>query len=151
MDRTLKEALLAHCRNEAQARVNRIAEVMRRAQETANEDTKSSAGDKYETGRAMMHLEQEKNQRQLTEAQRLMETLSQVSLHKEHEEVGFGSLVETNTGIFFISVSLGRISLEGQTYFAISSVSPMGKALSGKRAGEKASVNGREIQIVSLC
>jgi hypothetical protein len=49
-------------------RIASAEEAIRMAQESANQEGKSSAGDKYETGRAMAQLEIEKASGQLAEA-----------------------------------------------------------------------------------
>ena len=63
------------------------------AQEAANDDTKSTAGDKHETGRAMMHLEREKGEMQLIEAEKLKSFLDRVDISKTYQTVQTGSLV----------------------------------------------------------
>ena len=146
----MKEQLLAYCKNQVQERVERIRQEISHAQETANDDTKSSAGDKYETGRAMMHLQQEQSRGKLNEALKLIETLSKVPVNTDEEIVSFGSLVKSSTGWFFLSVSLGKVNMDGNTYFLISTASPMGKALLGKRVGDQVAVNGRNMEIMGI-
>ena len=50
------------------------------AQEAANEEGKSSVGDKYETGRAMMQIERDKAAQQLDEALKLKNIIDQISI-----------------------------------------------------------------------
>jgi hypothetical protein len=52
-----------------------------------------------------------------------------------------GSLVKTSRGTFFISIGAGRIPVDGTDYLAVSSASPMGMALRGKRVGDIAMFN----------
>src|ERR1700736_1647953 len=53
-------------------------EAMEQAQEAANSEEKSSAGDKYETGRAMGHLQKDMHARQLAESVKELATLHAV-------------------------------------------------------------------------
>lgn len=149
-ENTLKHRLLAACAAYVQDRVDRGKEAMESAQESANTETKSSAGDKHETGRAMAQLEREKSARQLAEAMKLKHALASVDADKVHDSVELGSLVITSNGKFYISISAGKIEVDGEMYFAISAGSPIGQQLIGKRAGDEASFNKRSFQITEL-
>jgi transcription elongation GreA/GreB family factor len=115
-----------------------------------NSDTKSSAGDKYETGRAMMQMELDKEEQQLNQTTRLKNELAGINLEKKHSQVEFGSLVETNQGIYFISIPVGKVTLADRDYFVLSLASPIGKLLEGKKIGEKAIFQGREFLIQGI-
>lgn len=79
----------------------------------------------------------------------MKETLVKINL-KETEVISLGSLVETNLGTYFISISAGQLLLENTTYFAISTSSPIGKLLLGKKEGQSLVWNGRKINIHSV-
>jgi len=57
----LKNKIVGICLAEIEKRIHTAKSAMESAEESARNETKSSAGDKFETGRAMMHLEKEKN------------------------------------------------------------------------------------------
>ena len=90
------------------------------AQQSANNETKSSAGDKYETGRAMMHLEKERLARQMIEVAKLRKPLEMINPEKIESTVALGSIVTTENRNYFLSVSLGEVELEEEKYFCIS-------------------------------
>ena len=123
---------------------------IRAAQRAANEETKSSAGDKYETGRAMMHLEQEKLASQRSAAQQLLSVLHQINPARVSDKVDLGSLVNTDRGWFYVSVGLGKIQVEGLSCFSISPAAPLGQALWGRQAGDQVLLNGNPIRIISI-
>jgi transcription elongation GreA/GreB family factor len=127
----------------AEQRVSDLKAIIQEAQDAANNETKSSAGDKHETGRAMAQLETEKLNAQLSEALKLTETLTKINPDTTHQIVGLGSLVITNNGNFFIGVSLGKIEHDGEIYFAISAVSPIGQVLVTKKEKDAFSFNNR--------
>jgi len=104
---------------------------------SANNETKSSSGDKYETGRAMMQLEIEKNSVQLAESLKLKTALDQITLDDDPQVVKPGSLVVTDHGVFFIAISLGKINLQNKTFFVISPGSPLGLKLMRLKAGDQ--------------
>jgi len=107
----------------------------------ANNETKSSMGDKYETSREMVQQEINNLQIQLNENVKARNSLQFINLNP-HQNVGLGSLVETDKGFFYIAVSLGEISLKKQKIFLISPEGPLAKALNGKKNGEEISLNG---------
>ena len=117
------------------------------AQGSANEETKSSAGDKYETGRAMAQLEIEKNSAQITAMQEQLKVLRGIDTSSAKNTVQSGSIVYTDQGNFFISVAAGPLSLEGETFYAISLGSPIAKVLAGRVAGETVIFQGKEYHI----
>ena len=55
----MKEKLIEYVKNHLNQRIQNSLSAMQAAQESANGDSKSSAGDKYETTRAMGHLDRE--------------------------------------------------------------------------------------------
>jgi transcription elongation GreA/GreB family factor len=135
------------CLEIAEQKVNELSIIIQETQDAANNETKSSAGDKHETGRAMAQLETEKLSKQLSEALKIEQTLTQTNPNTEHQKVGLGSLITTNNGIFYLSVSLGKLTLNELTYFIISPASPIGKLLTGLTINASFSFNGKRYQI----
>ena len=144
---TLKSDLLKACNKYIQSRIGNIQKAIENAQASANEETKSSAGDKYETGRAMMHLENENNSVQLIQALDVQKVLQQINILTVNDTIGLGSLVFTSIGNYFLSISAGAISIEKKEYFAISPGSPIGQLLTGKSPGDVITFNKRRIEI----
>lgn len=113
---------------------------------TANE-TKSTAGDKHETGRAMAQLEQEKIGSQIAEITKLKEILFRIQPEKNHSKIELGSLVTTSNGIFFISIGIGAFPFEGKSVFCITPMAPVCQLLLGKQVGEQVEWQGKKIEI----
>ncbi len=118
--------------------------------ESRNNDTKSSAGDKYETGRAMMQMEIDKNQMQLGKILDQQKDIANINLNRVYTKVEYGSLVETNDGTYFISIGLGKISYDNTDFYVISLASPIGQALKDKTADDIVVFQGREIIIKAI-
>ena len=146
-NKELKEELLTLCEGFVKGRINNAEKAMNDAQDSANGEIKSSAGDKHETSRAMAHIEQEKNAKQLDEAIKLKRALLELKKVRSSEIVGFGSLVITNQGAYYISLSLGAITNKGVDYFLVSPTSPIATALKGCRVNDSILFNGREFII----
>jgi transcription elongation GreA/GreB family factor len=145
-----KQQLHVLCLAYVEQRITAAAQAIQSAQASANEETKSSAGDKYETGRAMAQLEIEKNSTQLAEAQKLKQVLSQISPEKKTETVQSGSLVLTNQGNYFIAIAAGQFTLENKIYYAISPSSPIAQKLLGLKKDDGFVFNKKEFVIEKI-
>lgn len=142
-----KSLLFNKCIEYVNQRIENARNAMASAQEAANDESKSSAGDKYTTDRAMMQLEKEKYAHQLVESMKLNKTMDLLNINTHFDRVELGSLVYTSSGIYFIAISLGKVIIEGLDIFVISAVSPIGKQLNGKKINDTFSFNGRAITI----
>jgi len=143
----LKKQLHALCLAYVQQRMDAAQFAINEAQQATNDDTKSSAGDKYETGREMMQQETNRNLTQLNEANKLIVALNQISTAGNLTAAEAGSVVITNNGKFYLSISAGTLSLNGETYVAISPGSPIGLKMKGCKAGEEFSLNGKVYKV----
>lgn len=143
----LKKQLHQLCADHVQQRMQAAQQGIDAAQQASNEDTKSSAGDKYETGRAMMQQETNRNLMQLNEANKLLVALNQISVNGQSQQVEAGSIVSTDKGKFYLSISAGVLTFAGETYFAISPGSPIGLKMKGCRVGDEFSLNGKSYRI----
>ena len=132
----IKKELFALCENYVDEKIKAAQEAIDTAQKSANKETKSSSGDKYETGRSMMQLEIEKYSAQLNDGLNLKKALTQINITKKFDTVQSGSLVITNEGNYFIAVSAGKLILDNTTYFSISYSSPIGQALFNKKVND---------------
>lgn len=139
-----------HCIEFVKQRIETAQQAIDNAQTAANDETKSSAGDKYETGRAMMQIERDKAAQHLVEGLKLKKVLDEIDLNKPPTQVQLGSLVKTDNGNFFIAIPAGIIELHGHTYFAISMASPLGTKLKNCKVGDKINFNNRSYRITEI-
>ena len=150
-----KPTLHAACQAIITQRMAAATQAMQAAQESANSETKSSAGDKYETGRAMAQEERNRNATQLHQAQQLQAELARINPHLVCDTVRPGALVQTSLGWFYLSVSAGALAGAGGVgnqpeVFAVSAAAPVAVALHGKRAGEEAVFNGKAVRVLAV-
>ncbi len=113
-------------------------------------ESKSSAGDKYETGRAMMQREIANNKAQVSTALHTQNILKQISPERSYGKVELGALVQTSVGIYLISIGEGKLSVQDNSVYAVSVNSPIGRAMIGLRRGEDFFFNTRNIKILSI-
>lgn len=113
-------------------------------------ETKSTAGDKHETGRAMLQLEREQLGRQLQEVERMERAFRKIAITPCSARVALGSLVKTNLASYYLSISAGHFKADGHNIYCISPASPIGQLLVGRSIGEVISFNGNELNILEI-
>ena len=143
----LKISLHQALQEKVQQQITLLQSAIQSIEESRNNETKSSVGDKYETGRAMMQQELFRKQEQLQQAIEIKMQLNHLEPAISHATIQLGSLVKTTQGYYYISVGLGRIIVDKATYFAISTLSPLGQLLVGKQKGEKIEFRGKKIGV----
>lgn len=145
-----KSQLYQLCLNFIRKRIENIEYSLLQARQASNDDTKSSAGDKYETTREMMQQEIDRNSKLLYEAGQQQIALQQIETVDAAKEVKNGSLVLTSGGNFYISISAGELKVDGETFFAVSQAAPIGRVFIGKRIGEELNFNGKKYLIENI-
>ena len=141
-----KEDIQQACIQHLNAKIEELSNAIESAQNSANSETKSSAGDKHETSRAMAQNERDRLAKQLNGLVLQRNAINQLDTGS-HESVQSGSYVVTKNGAFYVSVGLGLVDKQ---FFAISLNTPVGQALNGKRQGEYFTFNGNQVEIVEL-
>ena len=127
-------------------KIKTVQESISYIQEARNNETKSSAGDKYETSRVMMQAELDKQNLLLQQFLQQKNVFLKIQRSKPSEKIDFGSWVETNQGNYLIAVGIGKV----KEVFVISLASPLGKALKGLRKGDKTSLQNKEYRITTI-
>jgi hypothetical protein len=125
-----------------EARMAASKQAADQAQQAANQEEKSSAGDKYETGRAMGHLEKDMHAGQLAAHLKDLAALRAVNADMLYSTPCPGAFIKCNAFSFFIAAGLGKQSLEGQTIFFISPYAPLARLMEQKKIGDSFSFNG---------
>lgn len=146
----LKKTLIAACMSYVEARIGRFNATMKELEEALKPESRSCMGDKYETSRAMLHLEIEKVSGQVEQFNNLRRTASLIEKQPVLKKIGFGSGVKTTGANYFISIPAGEIKAENETYYAVGIHSPVAQQLMGKEKGEVFSINGKSMQIEEI-
>ncbi|MDO7172077.1 3-oxoacyl-ACP synthase [Mariniflexile sp. AS56] len=146
----IKERLYALCVDFVDNRFRSIQNTINEIQESLTSETKSSAGDKHETGRAMLQLEREKAGNQLAEIQKIKEHVSKIDVSNTSAFIGLGSVVYTNKSNYFIAISAGELKVDHEVFYAISPNTPIGLLLMGKTLEDTVSFRDQQFKILNV-
>ena len=131
-------------------RITAARESIDQAQQAANQEEKSSAGDKYETSRAMGHLQKDMHARQLTEHAKEQASLYQINVDAVYPAATAGAFISCPGVSFFIAAGLGKQATEGQTIYFLSPQAPLARSLEHKKAGDSISFNAMNLIILDI-
>jgi len=146
----IKAALLEQCSLTVENRYQKIRQTIRGIEESLFEESKSSAGDKHETGRAMLQIDRENAGYQLREIEQLQRTIPKINIATSSENARLGSLVITEKANYFLSLSIGDIVIENSHYYCVATSSPIGQQFLGKKKGESYTFNNTTNQITAV-
>ncbi|WP_037318376.1 hypothetical protein [Salegentibacter sp. Hel_I_6] len=147
---SIKEKLYKACEAYVEERIKRIEGSLAGLENDLGNETKSSAGDKYETGREMINLEINKLAEQLQQFKNLRNTLNLAKSRINNGSAQLGTAVKTNMANYFIAIPADRIIVDGDEYFAIGANSPIAQLLLHKKVGEEITFNGKSAQILEV-
>jgi hypothetical protein len=146
----MKEKLLEKVKELIENRMKTSYEAMEAAKNSANEEGKSSAGDKYETARAMGQLDREMNGRMYEQARQERHSLDKIDTETLFTKVAFGALVETSMGCFFVAIGAGIIELDAKKFMTISPQAPIGQLIMGKTTADTFYFREKTHKIVAI-
>ena len=150
LDPAIKAELLNACKKYVEQRLATAKQAMHHAQEAANEEGKSSAGDKYETGRAMAQIERDKAAQQAQEALKLKEVLDHINSTQHHQKVMTGSVVASAQYNFYIAIGAGKMTVSGLDFIVVGPGSPLGKSLIGLAVNDTFTFNNQHHKILQV-
>lgn len=137
-----KIKLRQFCEHALHRRMAATREAMTSAQAAANAEGKSSAGDKYETSRAMSHLEKDMHARQLLAHTEQMSALLDINVQEVYATAVAGSFIRCEQVNIFIAAGLGKHIVDDREILFISPNAPLARKLTGKKTGDQFDMNG---------
>ena len=138
--------MLQQLTNQIETLQNQIADLTIDAQN----DAKSSAGDKHETGLAMMHLEQEKLNAKLTDLINHKTLVQKLPENEVTTKIGLGSLVKTDKALFYVSIAFLAFKVKNQMVMFISSPAPLMQVLLNKEVCNEVVFNNISYKILEI-
>jgi len=147
---SIKKLLVQVCIDTQLKRVEHARKAMNDAQQSANSEERSTAGDKYDTSRAMSQNVRDMNAKQLQEALKDLAVLQQLNPEITCSEALVGSIIKTTAGNYFMAVSGGPYTVSQETFYALSTAAPLGQALYRKKKGDSFSFRGKSFTITDI-
>ena len=147
MDIEYKAELLTEFKKKMTTDIDSVIESISSTKSSRDSATKSSAGDKHETSRAMMQIELDNSEVQLQKLKALLSSLNNINPNRQSKTIGLGSWVETNEGNYFFTIGLGKYVFKGDTIFVISPLSPIGLLFKDQKEGDVVVFQNRKIEI----
>ena len=145
-----KSEIHAACMHKQQTKIEELQNAIDKVQESIVGEDNSTAGNKFETARAMGQEELDRLNQTINIALREMTLLSNISPDKPCDSVQLGALITTDKKMMYLCVGLGKIEIGKDTVFAISTASPIGTQLMGKEKGAEVVFGGKKEKIVSV-
>jgi len=146
----LRKELVKSCRAYLQQKMDVVKKAMEGLKDDLENESKSSAGDKFETGREMINIEWNKLSTQLNQYDHLNQTLKRIDEHKPTKKVVLGSVVRTDAASYFISIPAGEIKTENDKFYAVGIQAPIAQKLLGKEVGDQIDMNGKAFRILNI-
>ncbi|MCX6231514.1 MAG: hypothetical protein NTZ33_08215 [Bacteroidetes bacterium] len=144
----LKKKLYEACFQHQTDVIENLKELMADAQITANEY--GAPKDRYDSYRMQILRKKDMYGQQLEKALEELELLKKIDISRENKAVSFGSVVITEDQKLFISISIGKIMLENETYYAVSVKVPFYEAIKAKKKGNSFEFNGKQHSILEV-
>ncbi len=79
-----------------------------------------------------------------------LDILRKINPEEESQNIEFGSIVITDRQKIFVAVGLGKIKVNGDTWFVISPQVPIFEAMKGKKAGDEFIFNNIKHKILQV-
>ena len=145
-----KELLKKECGFVLKKRSINSNSAMQDSQESANNQEKSSAGDKYETSRAMGQIDRDMYAYQLLETEKDMNIITNLEIDKINQVIKPGSVFEINSQLIFVAIGLGTILVNNISVLVISYKSPLYEQLKFKTVGDLVFFKNENHQIETI-
>lgn len=146
---SLKQRLMAECVRMQKNIINNAREAMQDAQLSANEH-EGAMEEKFDSYREELQNKRDLFARQLDQGLDDLAFLNKVNSQKEYDTVMLGAVVITEMQHLFISISLGKIEIDDQVYFAVSPMAPIYKAMAGLKKGDVFEFRGKKTKILDV-
>jgi predicted DNA-binding protein YlxM (UPF0122 family) len=141
-----KELLKEFIREILLQKQEQVLKRMQYLNESLANETKSSAGDKYETSREMINQEINQAEQQLKNVQNQLGIFAKTNFEQTHV-CKPGALFMAGNYIYFWSVALGKIKFRDEFIMCFSSISPFAKTALDKKPGDQVGIGARKTEI----
>jgi len=145
---SLKKQLLSECESIQRKAIDSSKAAMDETQLALNEYGPNK--DRYDSFRDQLISKRDMFAAQYQKALTECSILKKIDPNNISKVVEFGAVIVTLKSRFFISISSGKIELDGVTYYAISAAVPLFHAMKGLSKGDTFEFNGQKQTITDL-
>ena len=135
-----KSVVIAELNKQLSVKLTYLNTTLQQAIDSRNSDTKSSAGDKFETSREMAQIEIHKLETEILKTQQFINNL----LSKASQ------FITTNKGNFLIAIPFGKLILNETKIFCISNSAPIAKDLVNTAISAQFNYGGVEYKVLDI-
>lgn len=143
-----KKQVIALCISKVKKSIALAESVMLEAQNSANEY--GGPKDRYDPYRNQQMSKKGMYASQRHKALEELKALEKIDPEEEFKSASFGALVITSSQNLFLSVAVGKITIENKVIFAISINSPIGQAIINKKVNDVFEIKGKKHQIQEI-
>ena len=135
------------CKAYIDTRIKNAEQLIADAREAISNETKSSAGDKYETTREMMQQDIDMSTMRMSDAKQQLQVLERIDALAVTDKIIPGSLVYTDKGNFYTAINAGQLKIDNVSYQTISITAQIGQAMKGLAIGKDFTFNSKQYRI----
>jgi transcription elongation GreA/GreB family factor len=146
----LKKKLHNHCENYIRKKLKILEKRKNELKLALESEDKRSAGDKHETGRAMIQLEREKIGIQISENEQVLKKYISCQKPSNNDNVRIGSIVITTNLNYYLSIPAEFLKIDSNIFYCVSPLSPIGKLLLGKKVKAEIYFNKKTSKILEI-
>ena len=147
-NRILKGEIYNRCLEIHMEKIKHLETAMQEAEKSAHDYGKQS--DVFDSHRMQLIGKRDMYAQQLKTEMEALETLHKIDLSLNHKTVEFGSVIVTNKQKVFVSIGAGKISIENETYYAISLQVPFFQAMKGLEKGDEFEFRDNKLKILNV-
>jgi len=144
----LKKRIVSECLKIKTQSVNQTKNEIAEIQLSANEY--GLPKDRYDSFRTQLLRKRDLFSKQYQKALEEIQLLKKIEFTEECKTVCFGSVVLTDKQKLFVSISIGKINIDGNSYIAISPHVPLFKMMEGLKKGDKFMFNDNLFRVIDL-
>lgn len=135
---SVKERIIEACISKQKQIAEEAEKAAKELQEQVNAYGQNK--DRYDSFRTKLTRSKEQLQMQQLQAMNACKALYQIPKEAK-QQVEHGAVVITDKQRFFIAVGLGKLDMDGESYYVISALAPIYAAMKGKKEGETFTFN----------
>jgi len=133
-----KSGVITELNKQLQIKLSNLTTNLQQAIDSRNSDTKSSAGDKFETSREMGQIEIHKIETEISKTQQFIFDLSSKVIQ----------FIITDKGAFLISIPFGKLIINNTAVYCISNTAPITSPLINTKVSDNFNYAGVAYNII---